>query len=95
MDVPNETIMNIAMAGTLRTDRFMSIREVFISVHLFEPKFPTGWSSCCISWCLSVSKKWPDATTPLKFTPIVAGQFACAGTDAKRSPRMRPAMAAV
>jgi len=66
MYVPNETIMNIAIAATLRTDRVMSIRDVFISVHLFEPKFPIEWFSCSISWCLSVSKKWTDATAPCR-----------------------------
>jgi len=57
MDVPNETIMANAIADRLRTDRFASIRDVFISVHLFEPKFPVGWFSFSISCCLKVAKR--------------------------------------
>jgi hypothetical protein len=45
MDVPNETIMDNAIADRLRPERFTNIRDVFISVHLFEPKFPIGWFS--------------------------------------------------
>jgi hypothetical protein len=43
MDVPNETAIANAIADRLRPEQFTSIRDVFISVHLFEPKFPIGW----------------------------------------------------
>jgi hypothetical protein len=60
MEVPNETIMANAIADRLSTDRFASIRDVFISVHLFEPKFPVGWFSFSISCCLKVAKRRTD-----------------------------------
>jgi len=61
MDVPNETIMDNAIADRLRTDRFASILDVFISEHLFEPKFPSGWFPFSISCYLNVAKRRTDA----------------------------------
>jgi hypothetical protein len=37
MEMPNETIMDNAIAGKLRTERFARIVDVFISLHLCEP----------------------------------------------------------